>query len=421
MNNSMKTTRIFAGLIIIIISCSLSFSQDKNGGSLYSIFGLGDLSYSSSTRTDGMGILGIALYGNYTNSLNPATWTQIENTRFATKFNLENIRSTDGVDNSKRTYGSFEGFDLSIPFNRGNGWTFDAGLNTYSTVNYDIKYRGSSLGENYTQLYSGNGGISRINLGFSYILLKYLSFGVQFNYAFGNIIKSTKINFDNTQLFNTSNNLSDNISGYYFSTGLIFHGFGKLFKTKKADKMTLGVYFSTPAKFKSSISGSFSKTTNTDSVNLTSGNIDIPWSGGIGISNEFNNKLVVSADAFMQNWDSYKYYGVHPLEIKNSFRVGAGLEYTPSKKPEDSFLKRTSYRLGANYTAEYLKINGENINTIGITTGLSLPVSRLNSVDLLFSFKRRGKSTNGLIQDNIFRLGATVNIGEIWFLKSPEN
>ena len=102
-------------------------------------------------------------------------------------------------------------------------------------------------------------------------------------------------------------------------------------------------------------------------------------------------------------------------------RIGAGFEYTPSKKPEDSFIKRTAYRLGANYTAEYLKINGETINTIGVTAGFSLPVSRLNSVDLLFSYKMRGKSTNGLIRDNIFRLGATVNIGEIWFLKSPEN
>src|SRR5437016_5776850 len=126
MINTMKKIKVLTAIIILIMSCSLSISQDKNGGSLYSIFGLGDLSYSSSTRTDGMGILGIALYGNYTNSLNPAAWTQIENTRFATKFNMENIRSTNGIENSKRTYGGFEGFDLAIPITRGNGWIFDA-------------------------------------------------------------------------------------------------------------------------------------------------------------------------------------------------------------------------------------------------------------------------------------------------------
>jgi hypothetical protein len=417
----MKKIKIFAALVTLTMLCSQSFSQDKNGGSLYSIFGLGDLSYSASTRTDGMGIMGIALFGNYTNSINPASWTHIENTRFATKFNLENIRSTDGISTAKRTYGSFEGFDLSIPLNTNNGWILDLGLNTFSTVNYDTKFTGTSLGENYTQLYSGNGGISRINLGFSYILLKYLSFGFQFNYAFGNIVKSTKIDFDNTSLFDTYNSITDNISGSYFSTGLIFQGFGKIFKTKKLDKMTLGVYFSTPGKLKSNITGSFNTSVGTDSSSISTGDVNLPWSGGVGFSNEFNDKLVIAADAFMQNWDNYKYYGIHPIEIKNSMKLGFGMEYTPSKKPEDSFIKRSSYRIGANYTAEYLKINGEAINTIGITAGLSLPVSRLNSVDLLFSYKMRGKSTNGLIKDNIFRLGATVNIGEIWFLKSPEN
>jgi hypothetical protein len=421
-DNTMRTIRIFSILVILITTFNLSYSQtDKNGGSLYSIFGLGDLSYSSSTRTDGMGVMGIALYGNYTNSLNPATWTGIENTRFATKFNLENIRSSDGINTSKRTYGNFEGFDLSIPLNKGNGWIFDLGLNTFSTVGYTTKFTGTVLGEDYTQSYNGKGGLTRINLGFSYIILKYFSFGLQFNYAFGNIVKNTRIDFVNPNLFNTNNNLSDNISGYYFNTGLIFHGFGMLFNTKKADKMTLGVFFSIPGKFKSNITGSFNRSTNPDSVSLTSGTVEIPWSGGIGISNEFNKKLVVAADVFMQNWNSYKYYGVHPPEIKNSLRIGAGLEYTPSKKIEDPFLKKVSYRLGANYTMDYLKINGEAINTIGVTAGLSIPVSRLNSVDLLFSYKIRGKDTNGLIKDNIFRLGATVNIGEIWFLKPRED
>ncbi len=47
--------------------------------------------------------------------------------------------------------------------------------------------------------------------------------------------------------------------------------------------------------------------------------------------------LTVAADVFFQKWDDYKFYDVHPSEIKNSLRVGAGLEYTPSKKRQTRF------------------------------------------------------------------------------------
>ncbi len=197
---NISTPRIFTGFLIafLVLSSGSVLSQvDKNGGSIYSLFGLGDLSYSSSNRTDAMGIMGFALYGDYTNSNNPAAWTRIQNTLFTSKFNLENIRSTDGSSKSTRTYGNFEGFDLSIPFNKGNGWILNFGINNYSNVNYDTYFTGTVDGENYTQTYSGNGGLNKFNIGFSYILFRYLSFGAQFNYAFGNINKSTNIDFSN--------------------------------------------------------------------------------------------------------------------------------------------------------------------------------------------------------------------------------
>ncbi len=408
---------------IILFAASQLHGQiiDKNGGSLYSIFGVGELNYSTSARTDGMGIMGIALYGRYSNSLNPAAWTQIPNTRFSSKIDLGRINATDGSDVSSRNFGGFETFDLAIPVNPGNGWIFDLAMHSYSSVNYDTKYSGSSLGEDYTQLYSGRGGIKRISLGVSYLVLRYFSFGLQFNYAYGSIVKSTEIDFGDPELVGVKNQLSDELSGYYFNTGLIFHGFGKIFGSKKLDRMTLGVCFSSPFKINSTVTGDFKKSTQTDSVTVTAGKIQMPWALGIGVSNEFNEKLVVAADVYMQNWDSYKYYDVHPDEIKNNLRAGLGIEYTPSRKLDDPFIKRLSYRLGGNYTMDNLKINGQQINSIGVSAGLSIPVGRANFLDLMFSYQTRGKTTDGLIQEKIYKLGASVNIGELWFLKSSDN
>ena len=403
----------------ILLSSSFLFAQvDKNGGSIYSLFGLGDLSYSASNRTDGMGIMGIALYGNYTNSINPAAWTKIQSTIFTSEFNFENIKSTDGLNTAKRTYGNFEGFDISIPLNKGNGWIFDLGLNAYSLVNYDAEFTGSIDGEEYTQTYSGNGGLNRLSAGFSYVIFRHFSFGAQFNYAFGNINKTLAINFNNGLLFDTKNTSSNNISGFYFNTGLIFHGFGKLFKSKKLDDMTLGVVFSTPGQFNSDVSGRFNRSINNiDSLSLTTGDLELPLAFGIGISNRFFKRLTVATDVYFQQWDKFTYYGTHPETIKNSMKAGLGFEYTVSDRLEDPLIKRISYRIGASYTQDYLKINGENINSIALSAGLSIPISRYNAVDLYFKYITRGKDTNGLVKDDIFRLGASVKIGELWFLK----
>ncbi len=414
-------------ILLILISAIVIFpgtifgQNDKNGGSLYSIFGLGELSHSASTRTDAMGIMGFSLYGSYTNSFNPAAWTRIQSTIFSSKFNLENIKSTDGTNDAKRTYGNFESFSLSIPLNKGNGWILNLGLDNYSLVNYDTKFSSGIDGESYTQTYSGNGGLNRLNAGFSYIIFKDFSFGAQVNYLFGNTSRSLSIDFNNILLFDTKNKTEDKINGVYVNTGLIFHGFGKLFKSKKLNNLALGVFFSTPAKLNSSINGTYARSTsNTDSLLLAEGKIDLPWSIGAGISNIFNDKLTLAADFYFQDWDNYKYYGNHPNEIKNSMRIGAGLEYTASKKFEDSYYKRISLRLGGFYKADYLEIKGEPVNSYGVTAGLSLPIGRFNAVDLLGQYFIRGKSTNGLIKDEVFRFGATVRIGELWFLRPSD-
>lgn len=146
----------------------------------------------------------------------------------------------------------------------------------------------------------------------------------------------------------------------------------------------------------------------------------MPIAFGVGIANTFNNKLVVAADVYYQKWDDYKYYGTHPVEIKNSLKIGAGLEYTASKKIEDPFLSRISYRIGGSYIQDYLKLNGENINAVSIGAGVSLPIGSYNSLDLYAKYFMRGKDSNGLIKDDIFRFGASVKIGELWFLRPSD-
>jgi hypothetical protein len=420
--------KLFITGVIFFSFSSLLFNNDvlcqiqvikKNGGSVYSVFGIGDINYSESGRSDAMGILGIGLMGNYTNSLNPATWTGSVNTRFSTIFNLANIRSTDGSDNAKRTYANFEGFNFTVPINRNYGWVFNLGLHTYSVVSYDVSERGTSIDENYTRIFSGSGGLSRISLGFSYLLFKDFSFGIQFNYAFGNISKEDRIIWDNSALFNTDNTTANSLSGYYFNTGLVFHGFDKLFKSKSLNNLNVAALFTTPMRMSSNVTGRFDRVTGADSVGVTDGQLSLPLAFGFGISNEFKNNLVIAADVYYQNWDKYKYYNVHESEFQNSLRVGGGFEFTPSRRFEDPFLSKASYRLGANYNTGYLKLDGKSISSFGLNAGISLPMSKFNSFDITFGYSRRGTTVNGLVLDNYYKLGLAVDIGELWFIRGP--
>ena len=148
--------------------------------------------------------------------------------------------------------------------------------------------------------------------------------------------------------------------------------------------------------------------------------MNLPLAFGFGISNQFKNNLVVAADVYFQNWDTYKDYGVHPAEFKNSMRVGAGLEYTPSLRVEDAFFSRASYRLGGYYSNGYLTIDGQPIKTFGVTAGISLPLSKINAFDINLSYEKRGATTNGLVLDNFYKLGVAVEIGELWFFRTGD-
>ena len=65
-------------------------------GSPYTAFGIGDLQYSSSIRTEAMGIQGISLFGNDVNNLNPAANSRLNYTIVNFGFRYGFLKSSDG-------------------------------------------------------------------------------------------------------------------------------------------------------------------------------------------------------------------------------------------------------------------------------------------------------------------------------------
>jgi hypothetical protein len=90
-------------LFLFLFFAFNAYSQNEFPlGSPYTAFGLGDLQYISSTRTDAMGIQGISLMGDYVNNLNPASSADMKFTNISLSFKygflqLEQSKISDGM------------------------------------------------------------------------------------------------------------------------------------------------------------------------------------------------------------------------------------------------------------------------------------------------------------------------------------
>jgi len=412
-----KFSIIFFILLIIITGRSIA-QEENSGGSPYSIFGIGDLSYYTSTRTYSLGITGVSLFGNYVNNLNPATITKLNATTISTSFNYGFLKSTNGTLENKVSNGNVLGVNIGIPLDQGKGWVMSLGFNPASLVDYKIRFDGSVGGQNYVQTYSGKGGLSRINAGMSYNILKMISIGLEYNYAFGEIKNRNFINFNNSAYTNTQINREIDFQRSFIKGGIVFEP-GIIFKSLALRNLAIGFVYQSGFNLTATQDGIFTSASGTDTVRVNTGTIDIPDMYGVGISNIFGKKYLLSADLVMQDWSKYREFGNARLDFQSSFRAGLGLEIIPDPKNK-SFWGSTTYRIGGFYDKGFFKISNEDIMSYGVRAGVNLPISKYNSLDFGVNYSIRGKTGVGLIKDEFLNLTVGVNFGELWFLRPKE-
>jgi len=412
-----KFLTIFFILLTIITGRSLA-QEENSGGSPYSIFGIGDLSYYTSTRTYSLGITGVSLFGNYVNNLNPATMTKLNATTISTNFYYGFLKSTNGTLENKVSNGNVLGVNIGIPFDQGRGWVMSLGFNPASLVDYKIKLNGNIGGQNYEQTYSGKGGLSRINAGMSYNILRMISLGLEYNYAFGEIKNRNFINFNNSAYTNTRINREIDFQRSFIKGGVVFEP-GRIFKSLALRNLSIGFIYQSGFNLSATQDGIYASASGIDTVRLNTGTIDIPDMYGVGISNIFGNKYLLSADIVMQDWSKYMEFGKARQDFQSSFRAGLGFEIIPDPNNK-SFWGSTTYRIGGFYDKGFYKVSNEDIMSYGVRAGVNIPISKYNTLDFGINYSIRGKTGEGLIKDEYLNLTMGVNFGELWFLRPRE-
>lgn len=406
-------------VFVIFFSCGKIFSQElQTVGSAYSIFGIGDMNYNTSTRTYSMGIQGISLFGNYINNLNPATLTKMTSTLISVNANYGFLKSSNVNSQTEVSNGNVLGFNIGIPFDQVRGWVMSLGFNPMSLADYKVKILGNTGYQPYTQTYAGKGSVSRISAGMSYNLMRKISIGLEYNYSFGEINRQNFINFSNSGFTNSNIRNQFDYRRSFLKGGLIFD-MGRILKSISLTNLSIGLVFQSGINMKASEDGIFGSSIGADTIKLNSGTIEIPDTYGFGITNIFNRKYLVSGDVLFQDWSKYRIFNQSNPDFQQSIRTGLGFEIIPTPN-EPGFWQILTYRFGGFYEVGNFKIAGQSVNSFGVRAGVNIPISNYNSIDFGIGYSIRGKSSNQLIKEEFLNLTAAVNFGELWFLRPRE-
>jgi hypothetical protein len=341
----------------------------------------------------------------------------------------------------------------------------------YSRVGYNLISTTSTDAGDVDFIYTGEGGLNKAYLGLAKgieikktIIVKdstgapidtvkqtkhLISAGTNFDYFFGALTRTRRVEFNNTDYFNSRFSNTTKLQNPGFDFGV--HYFTNLLEKrekaelKKRVNLRAGFTFSPEIKLNSDVTElgeSFKYTGGSIRVVDTSyfaqglnGTTYIPqsYSGGLSLEiiNAKDNNITVGFDYKFQEWSGYKVelYDetiTDPL-LTDASQLSAGIEYTPRyfSKPNQGFFQVLRYRMGYRQTNSYLQIDGQQLNENAITAGFTLPleVSRSSSrINFGMEFGTRGNKSPGFVEEKFINLQLGIVMTPYyrsgWFIKS---
>ena len=101
-----------------------------------------------------------------------------------------------------------------------------------------------------------------------------------------------------------------------------------------------------------------------------------------------------------------------------SHSVRAGFEIVPNRNDIRYYLRRCAYRAGVYYDTSYYLFDGNRVNSLGITFGVTLPVFRwYNGITVGVDMGQRGSLRNNMVRERYISFAVGFNIHDLWFQK----
>lgn len=413
--------KVLMVFLLLMVGRESSMAQNS-AGSVYSIFGIGELTPSTSVQAKGMGYTSIGLSNPYSvNIVNPAANDQTGayfNHMVDIGFYYANMKYQSQGVTENATSGGLSNFSFWFRFN--NRWSGLVGMSQYSNVGYNISRQAINSFQNgeYDVQYTGSGGLSEMYFSNGFSLMKNLSLGLKLSFIFGNIEHSEDVtSSQNLRQFSIDNSIHiANVDAEY-SLNYRF--------SRPKYNVNVGLIYKNPTHFGGTAVSTISELdySSDESAVLYEEKESVedyilPRRIGFGLSVN-TDKVTIAGDIEFNQW-SHGSIENYDDDLVDTWRYSMGMEWTPNREG-DSFTSRISYRMGAYLENSYLKVNETNFNKYGITGGLSVPLPRGNAVNIAYHWKINGTVDNSLIYETTNEISINFTIRQRWFQRAKYN
>ncbi len=434
-----KIEKLFILVIFLVIGVFASAQDGTYGAySPYSIYGIGDISKEGTAYNQSMGGTGIATRNRrFINYLNPAAVTARDSLAFMADFGLVQKNTLYRQGDLRSANNTFNIYNLVMTFPIYKSSAFMVGITPFSDVGYDfssIETDPDIIGNtgNITYDSFGNGSVYQAFVGAGVTFWKRLSLGAEVIYYFGNIDKVTNMIYsdDSYRSLNSGNELT--VRGTTGKFGLQYEQrFGTDMSVIVGATYKLGTDMNGYSKnFRYANQSSITDTLKYSVDTLAASGIKFGDEIGVGISVKKGEKWSAEFNYIRSDWSRSGFDRSAGLSVvgdskftstvSQSFR--AGFEIVPNRNDIRYYFNTCAYRVGAYYDQSYYKLDGNNVNSMGITLGITLPVFRwYNGISLGVDLGQRSSTRNNMIRERYAKFVIGFNIHDIWFRKVQYN
>ena len=425
--------------VFLIIGVSVSAQEGAYGAySPYTIFGVGELEKDGNAYNKSMGGTGIATRNRrFINYTNPAAVTARDSLAFMADFGLEQkntVYSQGDLKSANNTF-NIHNFVMTFPIYRSSA--FMLGITPYSDVGYDfssVEEREDIIGHTGNINYDsrGTGSIYQLFFGAGVTFWKRLSVGAEYLYYFGNIDRLTHMNY----LDNSYRSVS---TGSELSVRASTGKFGLQYEQKLGGdvSMIIGATYRMSAKmngystnYRYAVQSSVVDTLKHNIDTLDFGNLSLGDEIGVGISLNGGEKWHAEFNYLRSGWGNsgidtapgFSAIGSSKFTTTTSQSFRLGFEIVPNRNDIRYYMKRCAYRAGVYYDQAYYKLDGNNVNSMGITLGMTLPVFRwYNGLTVGVDMGQKASARQGMVRERYAKIVVGFNIHDIWFQKPRYN
>ncbi len=411
------------------------YAQDGTA-SPYSFFGIGDLKDGSTVENQMMG--GIAVFADsiHISLKNPAAFSEL-GLDVMDKIGL--VTYTAGVSNRQYRLKTFTAEEntsitsldyLALGFSLGKGLGMGFGIMPYSSVGYNLVDNSTNASGPLVNVYSGEGGLTRVFYSVGYEVIKDVSIGATVNFNYGTLDSERLQQIEGIQ-FGTFDRRSSRVNGFDFNYALnyrpILNGKNRLHSSIRVN--TQGNLVSENDRQ----IGSFSVATggnieqvdvNLDAQNLRNTELKIPTTTTLGLGYGQDYKWFLGAEYSFQGMSSFdnSFLGADSIEYIDASSFALGGFITPDYNSFTNYFKRITYRAGLRLDKTGMLVNDVEINNFGITFGLGLPLGgSFSNLNLGFELGRRGTTKADLVEESYLKINVGLSLNDRWFQKRKIN